>query len=141
MSRLFRIGQDGARSLAEARFLLDANCCILLIEKRSQPLRTEVEQCRPGEVVTSAFAFAEVAIGIDWSDEESAGLVADFFSAVSVLSFDQAAGRAYADVPFRRHRFDRLIAAHALALNLTLVTPNPRDFRDITDLRVEDWTQ
>jgi len=40
-----------------------------------------------------------------------------------------------------RHRFDQLIAAHTLALNLTLVTANPRDFRDIPDLRVEDWTK
>ena len=65
----------------------------------------------------------------------------DFFAAVPVLPFDRAAGRAYADLPFKRHRFDRLIAAHALALSATFVTANPRDFRDIAELRVEDWTR
>jgi tRNA(fMet)-specific endonuclease VapC len=126
--------------LAEARFLLDANCCILLIEQRSQPLRTAVERCSPGQVVTSAVAFAEVAIGIDWSDRAAADLVTDFFAVVAVLPFDREAGRAYADLLFKRHRFDRLIGAHALALGATLVTANPRDFRDVAGLRVEDWT-
>lgn len=127
--------------MAEARFLLDANCCILLIETASQPLRAAVEQCSPGEVVTSAVAFAEVALGTDWDDGEAGGVVTDFFETIAVLPFDRQAGRAYADLPFKRHRFDRLIAAHALALNVTLITANPRDFRDIPNLRVEDWTR
>lgn len=121
--------------------MLDANCCILLIESDSQPLKSRVEESCPGEVVTSAVAFAEVAIGIDWNNVQAASLVTDFFGAVPVLPFDRAAGRAYADLPFRRHRFDRLIAAHALSLDLTLVTANPRDFRGVPKLRVENWTQ
>ena len=58
-----------------------------------------------------------------------------------VVPFDQAAAQIYARLPFRRHRFDRLIAAHALALDVTLVTANERDFRDIAALRVENWTK
>lgn len=34
---------------------------------------------------------------------------------------------------------DLLIAAHALALNATLVTANEREFRRIPGLRVENW--
>jgi tRNA(fMet)-specific endonuclease VapC len=127
--------------LPEVQFLLDANCCILLIENASQSLQAAVEQCSPGEVVTSAVAFAEVALGVDWRNEEVGRLVSDFFAAIPVLPFDRDAGRAYADLPFKRHRFDRLIAAHALALDVVLVTANPRDFRDIPELRVEDWTR
>lgn len=141
MSLRSRTGQESARSLTEPRFLLDANCCILLIEQRSPPLRRRVEECSPAEVVTSAVAFAEVAIGTDWSNDAGADLVNDFFAVVPVLPFDREAGRAYAELPFKRHRFDRLIAAHALALHVTLVTANPRDFQDIDGLRVEDWTQ
>ena len=37
-------------------------------------------------------------------------------------------------------RFDRLIAAHALSLGLTLVTDNERDFADVPELTVENWT-
>ena len=67
--------------------------------------------------------------------------IGSFFSTFPVLPFDEEAARAFALVPFRRAKFDRLIAAHALALKLTLVTANARDFRDIRDLKVEDWTK
>jgi tRNA(fMet)-specific endonuclease VapC len=34
---------------------------------------------------------------------------------------------------------DLLIAAHALALDATLITHNTREFRRVADLEVEDW--
>lgn len=35
---------------------------------------------------------------------------------------------------------DMLIAAHALSLNIPLVTNNVREFSGVSRLRVEDWT-
>jgi tRNA(fMet)-specific endonuclease VapC len=72
------------------------------------------------------------------SPEEIANAEA-FFAVVEVLPFDKVAARTYATMPFRRARFDRLIAAHALSLDLTLVTANVRDFADVPGLRVENW--
>ena len=40
----------------------------------------------------------------------------------------------------RRLVVDRMIAATALANELTLATLNPRDFRDIPGLTIEDWS-
>jgi tRNA(fMet)-specific endonuclease VapC len=39
----------------------------------------------------------------------------------------------------RRDALDKLIAAHALALDVTLVTNNPRDFVPYAGLRIENW--
>lgn len=39
----------------------------------------------------------------------------------------------------RRGAVDRLIAAHAIGLDVTLVTNDLRDFRDIPGLRAENW--
>jgi tRNA(fMet)-specific endonuclease VapC len=39
----------------------------------------------------------------------------------------------------RRDAFDRLIAAHAASLGLTLVTNNEADFRDYPGLVVANW--
>jgi len=64
-----------------------------------------------------------------------------FFTLIAALPFDRAAAEYYAKIPFRRGRFDRLIAAHALALGLTVVTANEADFADVPGLRVENWTQ
>jgi len=36
---------------------------------------------------------------------------------------------------------DLLIAAHAFALNLTLVTDNTREFQRIRGLNVENWLE
>lgn len=63
-----------------------------------------------------------------------------FIAEIPVLDFDQAAGRAYARLPFKRGRFDRLIGAHALSRGLILVTNNEQDFADIPGLKVENWT-
>lgn len=41
----------------------------------------------------------------------------------------------------RRLVVDRMIAATALAHGLTVATLNPRDFRGIPDLSLEDWTR
>ena len=56
------------------------------------------------------------------------------------MPFDMIAAAAYVALPFRRAKLDRWIAAHALALDLTLVTNNERDFAGIPGLRIENWT-
>jgi tRNA(fMet)-specific endonuclease VapC len=60
---------------------------------------------------------------------------------VPVLPFDAAAAEVYARLPFRRGSFDRLIAAHALALDLVLVTDNVADYADVPGLKVENWVR
>jgi tRNA(fMet)-specific endonuclease VapC len=59
---------------------------------------------------------------------------------IPILPFDERAGRTYATIPFKRASYDRLIAAHALALGLILVTDNEADFADVPGLQVENWT-
>jgi tRNA(fMet)-specific endonuclease VapC len=47
---------------------------------------------------------------------------------------------AYAQLPFKRASFDRLIAAHAVSQDLIVVTGNAKDFADVPGLKVENWT-
>ena len=63
-----------------------------------------------------------------------------FFTVIPVLDFNLEAARRYAQLAFRRHSFDRLIAAHALAHDLVLVSNNEKDFADVPGLKVENWT-
>ena len=90
--------------------------------------------------MTSAIVFAEIMRGIDVSDRRAVDLTMRLFRLIEVKPFDRMAARAYADVPVRRGKFDRLIGAHALALDLTVVTANEADFADVPNLRVENWT-
>lgn len=41
----------------------------------------------------------------------------------------------------RRDAMDRLIAAHALSVGVTLVTNNEADFKDYPGLKLENWAQ
>ena len=122
------------------RYLLDANICIILLAGVSERLTERILSCDEGDLVTSSVAFAEVAWG-SWNGKLPPVHVLDGFAReVAVLPFDEGAARQYARLPFRRGNFDRLIAAHALALDLTLVTNNEADFADIANLRLENWT-
>ncbi len=59
---------------------------------------------------------------------------------IPVLPFDDGAARAYAQITLRRASYDRLIAAHAMALGLIMITDNEADFSDVPGLKVENCT-
>ena len=63
-----------------------------------------------------------------------------FVRAIPIIPFDEAASREYAKLPFKRARFDRLLAAHALSIGAIVVTNNEADFADVPGLVVENWT-
>lgn len=132
------IGRGSCFRVADPLFLLDSNICIYLLGGASDIARSSVQARAPGELVTSAVAFAEVMVGA--RSRQAVAQAEALFAVVKVLPFDEAAARAYASLSFKRARCDRLIAAHALALKLTLVTNNEGDFGDIPGLTVENWT-
>ena len=127
--------------MTEPSFLLDSNICIYLLEGQSDLTRNRLQQYAPGEVITSSIVFAEVTRGIDRADARAIASADRFFQLIEPLPFDRAAAEAYFRIPSRRGRFDRLIAAHALALDLTIVTANEADFADIPGLKLENWTR
>lgn len=124
--------------MTDPKFLLDSNILIYLLGGLSLEAKARVEE-RPVETIaTSAVAFAEVMLGAKALDAEREAR--RLFANLQVLPFDAEAALVYARLPFKRGRLDRLIAAQALALGLTLVTNNERDFADIPGLRIENWT-
>src|SRR5690349_13659122 len=103
-------------------------------------LRARLAECEPGAVAISAVSFAEIVMGENLGHPPDREAIDDFLSVVPIVPFDEAAARAYASLPFRGASFDRLIAAHALAIGATVVTNNEVDFADIPDLKIENWT-
>ncbi len=134
------IGMESCWTVISARFLLDSNICIYILKGLSERARRAVEAHRPGEVVTSAVAYAEVMNGFRDANSKALADAAAFFEIVPVQPFGVAAAERYRTLVFERHRFDHLIAAHALSLDLVMVTRNVRHFRNVPELRVEDWT-
>lgn len=122
------------------RFLLDANTAVYAMEGAFPVLRERLEARAPGEVVMSVISFAEVAYGTYVGKPPEPEVLDAFVRAIPLVPFDEAAAREYARLPFKRARFDRLLAAHALSIGATVVTNNAADFADVPGLVVENWT-
>ena len=122
------------------RFLIDANCAVYAMDGDYPLMRERIEACEPGEIMISTISFAEVAYGTYVGKPPSQEVLEAFVEAIPLLPFDEAAAREYARLPFKRARFDRLLAAHALSIGATVVTNNEGDFADVPGLMVENWT-
>ena len=120
--------------------MLDTNVVIALVMNANPGVVNRAADCDEGDMVTSAVAYAEVAYGSLTDRPPPFDQLQAFVEEVPVLDFDYRAALAYATLPFRRASYDRLIAAHALSHDLTVVTDNVKHFADIPGLRVENWT-
>lgn len=94
----------------------------------------------PGEVAVSAISFSEIALGVNLEKPPPPEVLEAFIAAIPILPFDEAAARVYATLSFKRARFDRLLAAHALSIGATVITNNEADFSDVPGLKIENWT-
>lgn len=130
-----------------AKYMLDTNICIYLMKHQPPQVRARFAECFVGDVVISAITLAELEFGVACSGESQArnqAALDSLLEDIVVAPFEAGAARAYG--PLRAaHRernkdaLDKLIAAHALALGVTLVTNNEADFRSFTGLAVENW--
>jgi len=122
------------------RFLIDSDCAVYAMTARFTALGERLSQLEPGEIAISSISFAEVALGTIAGKPPEPSVLEAFVAVIPILPFDEAAAREYAGLPFRRARFDRLLAAHALSIGATVVTNNEADFEDVPGLKVENWT-
>lgn len=132
-----------------SKYMLDTNICIYLMKHQPASVRRRFEQCFVGDVVISAITLAELEFGVACSGESrfsNQDTLDSFLEDILVAPFEAKAARTYG--PLRAaHRernkdaLDKLIAAHALALNVTLVTNNESDFLNFDGLRVENWVK
>jgi len=68
----------------------------------------------------------------------------EFVNRIQILDFDERSSNNYKrlkDMKFRIGTLDLRIASIALAFNAVLVTSNHRDFNQVPDLQLEDWTR
>lgn len=123
------------------RYMLDSNVIIALTMNTNAGVVARAGACDEGDLVVSAIAYAEVAFGSARNRVPGVQQLRAFVEEVPVLDFDFEAALAYTTLPFRRGRYDQLIAAHALSRDLIMVTRNIGDFADVPNLRVENWHQ
>lgn len=128
------------------KYMLDTNICIYLMKHQPVAVKERFDQCFVGQVVISAITLAELEYGVTCSGAAAANRVQlySFLEEVPVAAFEATAARAYGPARFAnrergRDALDELIAAHAMALGVTLVTNNEADFLVYPGLVVENW--
>lgn len=129
------------------RFMFDTNICIHLIQQQPRDLIARCEALTYGDAVLSSIVLAELRHGVERNPatrERAQMALNAMLGLFPVVPFDDAAAMAYgvvcAAVPDRRRdALDRLIAAHAISLNLALVTNNEADFMGYPALQLENW--
>jgi tRNA(fMet)-specific endonuclease VapC len=126
--------------------MLDTNMCIYLMKNQPAQVADRFAQCYVGEVVMSAITFAELSYGASVSADpkREANNLLSLIDDIPVMPFDQIAGATYG--PIRRatrerkkDHLDKLIAAHAKALSVTVVTNNLKDFEKYPGVHAENW--
>jgi len=129
------------------RYMLDTNMCIYLMKNQPEAVARRFEQCYVGDVMISAITFAELEFGVAVSANPERERINLFrlIEDIPVAPFDQAAGVSYGPIRLatrerKNDHLDKLIAAHAVSLNVTLVTNNIRHFANYPGLICENWS-
>jgi len=131
-------------------YMLDSNICIGLIRQKPQRLIERLTECAPLEVGVSSITVAELVHGAQKSSqvEQNMAALEQFLLPLEMADFDQRAAIAYGFVRASLERagnvigsMDMLIGAHALSLDVVLVTNNTGEFKRIPNLKIEDWTE
>ena len=127
-------------------FMLDTNMCIYLMKNQPEQVAKRFAECFVGDVVMSAITYAELEYGVAVSENRAkerrtlAALIED----IPVAPFDSAAAVAYGPIreatrERKKDHLDKLIAAHAVALDIVLVTNNTKDFASYPGVKLENW--
>ncbi|QKE41683.1 MAG: type II toxin-antitoxin system VapC family toxin [Ferrovum myxofaciens] len=130
------------------RYMLDTNMCIYLMKNQPEEVAQRFAQCYVGDVIMSAITYAELEFGVSVcsdSTRERKNLEA-LIELIEVMPFDTEAARSYGQVrkatrERKSDHLDKLLAAHAISLEATLVTNNERDFAIYPTLTIENWVK
>ncbi|OGA02892.1 MAG: hypothetical protein A3H35_18835 [Betaproteobacteria bacterium RIFCSPLOWO2_02_FULL_62_17] len=128
-------------------YLLDTNICVYVIRKRPEAVYKRLSGTTGQDVAISVITAFELEIGaLRAQGRHYSKAVRLFLAEFSVLPLDDSARTVYGQLRTALERqgekigaHDMLIAAHALALNATLVSNNEKEFKRVKGLRVENW--
>ena len=129
------------------RYLLDTNICIYVINAKPATVLARLFEHEVDGLGISAITASELYWGVCKSGSvRNRATLEKFLSPLVVLDYDLGAARKYGELRAYLEQqgtpigpLDQQIAAHALALDITLVTNNVREFQRVPGLRLENW--
>ncbi len=130
-------------------YLLDTNIVSALARQPDGVVARKIQKLKPEQIATSLIVASEIRFGLAKSNSprliENLGLILDN---LEILPLEAPVDMHYADIRNALERSgtpigpnDLFIAAHARALDRTLVTDNVREFERVSGLKVENWLE
>lgn len=129
-------------------FMLDTNICIYAIKNKPEQVLRRLKDNLQNGLYLSAITLAELEHGVEKSayPEKNRLALMQFLSILEVLPFDELASVEYGRICAELQKqgtpigtMDMLIAAHAKAEEMILVTNNVREFARVDGLTIENW--
>ncbi len=130
--------------------MLDTDTSSYLIKGKAPRVDSRLRQLDVMQVCISSITRAELRFGVRKLNRATrlAFEVDRFLNGVFTLSWDDAAADEYAEVRTQLEQkgtpigaMDMMIAAHARAIDATLVTNNIKHFRYVQGLALENWAE
>jgi tRNA(fMet)-specific endonuclease VapC len=130
------------------KVMLHTNICIYIIKRKPEAVLEKFSGFPVGDVGVSVITLAELEYGAAKSSNPAMNRAAleQFVSPLEIAAFDRQAATTYGKIRMLLEKsglpigsMDFLIAAHALSLNVRLVTNNAKEFKRVPGLRVENW--
>jgi len=127
--------------------MLDTNMVIYTIKNRPEQVRLAFNS-HSGQMCISAVTWGELIYGAERSAQTERNLadIEGMTARLEVLPFDRNAAVHFgqlraelANIGKPIGAYDQMIAGHARALGLILVTNNAREFERVPGLRFENW--
>ena len=131
------------------RYMLDTNVISDMVRNPDGRAARRVSTLEDDALCTSAIVASELRYGLRKSGAVAlARRVEAVLGEMEILSYDAPVSFAYAQTRGALEKAGRptgypdlFIAAHALSLDLTLVTANVREFSRVEGLKVENWLE
>jgi len=129
------------------KYMLDTDIVIYTIKNKPEHMRDTFKR-HSGLLCISAVTFGELIYGAEKSDQPLRNLedIEGLAARLTVMPFDDKAATQFGQVRAELAKkgtpigpYDQMIAGHARALSLTLVTNNTREFKRVPGLRVKNW--
>ena len=129
------------------RYLLDTNILSDLIRNPAGRIATHIARVGEESICTSLIVCSELRFGaLKKGSKRLTVQLEAVLSALDVVSVEPPVDHRYAELRVALERAgtpiggnDMLIAAHALALDLIVVTANEREFSRVPGLVVQNW--
>ncbi|MEZ4526283.1 MAG: type II toxin-antitoxin system VapC family toxin [Desulfobacterales bacterium] len=130
------------------KYLLDTNACIHYLNHEDSPVRKRMELMLSDDVVICSVVKAELWFGANKSRRRADTMdsLEFFFRTLSSLFFDDKSALIYGKIRAELATAGRpigpndlMIAAIAMANDITLVTHNTGEFSRVKGLKTEDW--